>query len=62
MITPDGDRVIMPKQFVDELKNLPRETISFFKATEDVSLSLDFEHFEPNYVLADTFGQVHWGR
>ena len=36
MKTSDGDRVIMPKIFIDELKNAPRETLSFHKALNDV--------------------------
>ena len=37
MKTPDGDRVIMPVKLLDELKDAPRETLSFHKASSDVS-------------------------
>lgn len=36
MKTPDGDRVIIPVEVMDELKNVDRETLSFSRANNDV--------------------------
>lgn len=36
--THDGPRVVMPTKYVEELKNLPREVLSFTKANSDAGV------------------------